>query len=364
MCDLNAAGWNIYIGANPREDQGRRSEDIPLARCVCVDFDGGMTAAGTRWCIEDQWLPASTVTVNSGHGTQCWWRLEDAITDLPDWTGRQRSLIGLLTTDRSIVDPPRLMRLPGFRNHKPPAADAVLVEADPRRVYPLDEFPEAAVRASRGGSYQRLHEGSTDIRSTSVRNQPEVWRAVKRFVCTALDQRRRRIFYLAKTWRGFPGAEPEWFNEPFCEWHRRSLPNMNHKELELSWGDFLDAWYRVEYPGLSGPLADALDEALRKPLPNAALRFPTTGMRQTVALCCQLQRLRGNRPFFLIQERAADLLEVSQKTVGDWLRRFQRGDDPVLRLVTKGHTGWGSEYFYLPPLDDWSDSQFDSESGC
>src|SRR4051812_37072304 len=36
----NGEGWNIYVGANPRDAKGRKGDDaVPLARCIFCDFD-------------------------------------------------------------------------------------------------------------------------------------------------------------------------------------------------------------------------------------------------------------------------------------------------------------------------------------
>ena len=40
--DLNQAnsdGQHIYFGANPRKREGRKAEDVALARCLFADFD-------------------------------------------------------------------------------------------------------------------------------------------------------------------------------------------------------------------------------------------------------------------------------------------------------------------------------------
>ena len=141
LAEINAGGQNIYFGANPRCTEGGRTEHVARARCLYVDFDNGVTVPASRLWIDDACLPVPTAIVFSGHGVQPWWRLDEALTDLPEWTARQKGLIQLLGSDPVVHDPPRVMRLPGFRNHKQPAADAVLIEADPRRTYPLEEFP-------------------------------------------------------------------------------------------------------------------------------------------------------------------------------------------------------------------------------
>ncbi len=134
----NTADQHIYIGANPRRtDGGRKAEDVPLARCLFADFDG-VTLDEVRRRIEG--LPEPTVIIGSGHGIHAYWRLTEPIHDMVAWTQWQKDLIALVDSDPTIHDPPRIMRLPGFTNHKTPAALAELVEAHPERRYDLADL--------------------------------------------------------------------------------------------------------------------------------------------------------------------------------------------------------------------------------
>jgi len=131
----NQRGEHIYIGANPRRIAGgTRSKDVVCARCLFVDFDGiGPGAARNRW--HDAGLPTPTLTIASGHGVHTYWRLADPITDLSQWTALQKKLIALLDSDKAIHDPPRIMRVPGFINHKEPVAMCRIIAAEEERTY-------------------------------------------------------------------------------------------------------------------------------------------------------------------------------------------------------------------------------------
>jgi hypothetical protein len=58
------------------------------------------------------------------------------------------------------------------------------------------------------------------------------------------------------------------------------------------------------------------------------------GMRLLTALCRELQRLAGDRPFFLDCRTAGDLLGVSHKTAWEWLDTLC-----VLGVLTKVSSG-------------------------
>ena len=84
----NADGQNIFVGANPRKRNGGKAADVLLARCLFADLDGTDPAAGLQR-IEAAGLPAPTVSVASGHGLHCWWRLAEPLSDFAEWTAKQ-----------------------------------------------------------------------------------------------------------------------------------------------------------------------------------------------------------------------------------------------------------------------------------
>lgn len=141
----NDDGQNIFVGINPRLNVGgRKAVDVATARCHFADFDGGVTPEQACQRCESVGLPTPTMVVASGHGCHLYWRLTEAV-GLVSWTRSQKSLGGLLESDPSVHDPPRIMRLPGFVNHKAPAAECRLVEADPCKIHDvadlLSRFP-------------------------------------------------------------------------------------------------------------------------------------------------------------------------------------------------------------------------------
>ncbi len=145
--EADNATRNIYVGANPRHDFRRRGDDnVPLARCLFVDFDH-ITIEDAMMRIDSVGLPAPTLVVSSGHGAHAYWRLNRPMTDLEQWTAIQKRLIAAVGSDKSIHNPERIMRLPGFQNLKPPAALAFIVTGDATNTYGLDTLcsiiPEA-----------------------------------------------------------------------------------------------------------------------------------------------------------------------------------------------------------------------------
>jgi putative DNA primase/helicase len=80
------------------------------------------------------------------------------VLDLKVWKSRMKKLIASLGSDRLVHDSPRIMRLPGFVNHKYPHKPlAEIVEIDRTRVYSWDEM---APRDMAERSREFLHRGT------------------------------------------------------------------------------------------------------------------------------------------------------------------------------------------------------------
>jgi hypothetical protein len=89
---LNAQGAQCYFGANPRKQAGESKEDgVALARCLFVDFDGGVVVEEAWSRIKSAGLPMPTVTVATGGGVHCWWRLDQPLTEPKLWSVLQKS---------------------------------------------------------------------------------------------------------------------------------------------------------------------------------------------------------------------------------------------------------------------------------
>ncbi|HBR18735.1 MAG: hypothetical protein A2Y13_12425 [Planctomycetes bacterium GWC2_45_44] len=132
MTALNQRGWGVFAGVNPRKDFGLRGDkNVALARNLFVDFDDSDADAHgispgdgcgrsefLLWRLDEKKLPNPDMIINSGAGIHCYWRLSKSLTDLVQWESMQQKLIATLHSDKSIRNPERIMRLPGFKNTK------------------------------------------------------------------------------------------------------------------------------------------------------------------------------------------------------------------------------------------------------
>jgi hypothetical protein len=164
MMSENERGANIFAGIMPRNKfgfydpekinrkgekgawVGGESEDVDGGRVIWADFDHCEAEAAIEITGKLK-MPIPSMAVATGHGAHLFWRLKD-------WTEKpviQELVSGLISfllekpesrphIDKSAKDPARILRLPGFVNHKPPAAKARIVYADTELRYAPEDF--------------------------------------------------------------------------------------------------------------------------------------------------------------------------------------------------------------------------------
>jgi len=132
--------FNLFFGCNPRKfKRGTKNEHVGQARCLVVDMDNISRKEAARR-LDRAKLPRPTLVIWSGGGVHAYWRLAYPITRMIEWTEIQKRLIGLLKSDKVVCDAARIMRLPGFFNHKPGRSVAEIIDHDKQRVYDLVEI--------------------------------------------------------------------------------------------------------------------------------------------------------------------------------------------------------------------------------
>ena len=141
---------NVYVGANPRGARGQRKKaDVPLARVVFADFDGGTTVAEALQRVRGADLPEPSIVIVSGGGVHVYWLLAEPISDMAAWTATMKGIIAALGSDKSIHNPDRIMRMPGTRNVKPerPGRPMCHIVSMNDTRHAITAFPVKATRA-------------------------------------------------------------------------------------------------------------------------------------------------------------------------------------------------------------------------
>jgi len=154
----NSQCYEIYVSMNAlRHDaRGRTKEDVAVIRHVYLDFDDNGTAA-VQQLFRRQDLPTPSHVLNTSPDKwQVTWRVEGFTKDEAE--NLQRALAHETGADPAATDCARVLRLPGFYNHKYDRAHLVRVEPHPAiaaLIYRPEQFPrfprdERTIRNQRG----------------------------------------------------------------------------------------------------------------------------------------------------------------------------------------------------------------------
>jgi hypothetical protein len=201
---------------------------------------------------------------------------------------------------------------------------------------PLSRLP-ASLLGSEGEGYRSTQEDPADpsILIACALNSlgDAVERAIARTLPTGPGTRNRRLFDLTREMKAvLPEARPDELRAVLREWHRRALPVIRTKDFDESWADLVTAWQRAEEPA-GRSLEAAVARAEQEPAPPVAERYDGP-LRRLVALCWQLQKQWGDRPFPLACRTAAEVLGVTRIKAWALLQALQF--DRVLRRVRTG----------------------------
>jgi hypothetical protein len=142
---LNSRKYDLYLPMNTlkRGSRGRTKEDVDCIRHIFLDFDQNGDQAVEKLLARDD-LPVPNYLVSTSPDKwQVIWRVEgfEKATAEELESGLARST----GADPCVVDVARVLRLPGFYNHK--YHPAYLVTAEPRcdAIRGPDHFPKLAV---------------------------------------------------------------------------------------------------------------------------------------------------------------------------------------------------------------------------
>jgi hypothetical protein len=148
----NANGYEVYVSMNAlaKEATGRTKADVEIIRHVYLDFDDGGTASVERLLARDD-LPKPNYLINTSPDKwQVVWKVQGFEKDQAELL--QRELSRQTGADPAATDCSRVLRLPGFYNHKYGHKVWIGVQVNAKEAYGPDRFPsvpsDAAVSRS------------------------------------------------------------------------------------------------------------------------------------------------------------------------------------------------------------------------
>jgi hypothetical protein len=111
LVDLNKRGAGIFVTGNRTDSKGRKAENITETRAVFVDLDGAPLTP-----VLDFGLRPHIIVQSSPDRWHAYWLCSKL--PLEDFNEIQKNIAHRFGGDHSIVDLPRVMRVPGFQHLK------------------------------------------------------------------------------------------------------------------------------------------------------------------------------------------------------------------------------------------------------
>jgi hypothetical protein len=133
-------------------------------------------------------------------------------------------------------------------------------------------------------------------------------------------------------------------------WHKRALPNIEHKSLLMTQARFKNAWGDVKYPvGEAKSLEIAVEDALnsKTPMPELEEFKGDEVMEKIIRLCFSLQKLAGpDDNWFIPTNKAPELFGITHSWLAIMLGRLEG----KIINKTKKHTKFKcSRYRFIGP---------------
>ncbi|HEV2201396.1 MAG TPA: DNA-primase RepB domain-containing protein [Bryobacteraceae bacterium] len=181
----NANRFEVYASMNTLNPgaRSRTKEDIAAVRHIYLDFDHNGTAAVQSMIQRDD-LPEPNYLVNSSSGKwQVIWKVEGFQQDEAERLMRQ--LVRELGADPAATDSSRVLRLPGFMNHKYGKPFLVRAESRSAATYTPEHFPRSLEDCKGSRSITSTTPGTGEARgiSQSERDWAYAKRALARGDC-------------------------------------------------------------------------------------------------------------------------------------------------------------------------------------
>ena len=126
--NMNGMGYNVYAVRNPiRYDIGGGSAsdtDIIAAFFLWADCDDPASAGNVYRFDGPKWSAAVTTGRTPSIRVHTYWQLQEPCTDMGAWRAMQSAIAAHFGSDRSVINPSRIMRIGGTVAYPDPKKQA------------------------------------------------------------------------------------------------------------------------------------------------------------------------------------------------------------------------------------------------
>lgn len=192
--NLNARKVNVHFGVNPRSERGGKKSSITHCRFIWADFDN-MDGPEAMWRITPV-LPMPNTVIESGHGIHMYWKLDEPYSVVEpsrrEHFERVLKAVYAKVGADSTSDVTRLMRLPGFINHKREPVPCRLISCNQEATHGFDQFHAPLVEQNTNRLANESIRRAT--RTGTKRQRPKNVNQVLSELDSPSDDRSRRDF--------------------------------------------------------------------------------------------------------------------------------------------------------------------------
>lgn len=240
LTKLNQGGAAIYACVNETDLKGRSEKNITQLRALFIDID--RSPDGSYGALPDLSRLPPNITVTSGNGQHAYWILHPG-EPIEVFGPAQKALAQALGGDTRLIDPPRVMRVPGFVHNKDdpkPVTCEVLDQTKRHSIADvIDAFgaellfrqlleqgrKEELTPAKRAAIDYAISNTTGDMRAERCRRYLQA--SEPAIQGEGGDHRTIRIAMAG----GDFGLSPEEFWPLLCEWNDRCIPPWSEREL-------------------------------------------------------------------------------------------------------------------------------------
>lgn len=176
----NASRFEVYVSMNALKDgaRSRTKEDVAEIRHVYLDFDDNGTAAVQALLKRDD-VPQPNYLVNSSSDKwQVVWKVEGFGHDEAERL--MRYLVRETGADPAATDSSRVLRLPGFANHKYGRPFVVSVETRATETYRPEHFPRLPAEEQGGRRFSDQGASTQPRRDGEITQSERDWAYARR----------------------------------------------------------------------------------------------------------------------------------------------------------------------------------------
>jgi hypothetical protein len=176
---MNAQQHEVYISMNTLKERTyrRTKDDVDQIRHVYLDFDENGTAA-VQALLERTDLPEPNYLINSSPGKwQVIWKIAGCSKGEAEEI--ERGLVADTGADPAVVDITRVLRLPGFYNHKYARPHLVVVENRSDQISGPEHFPRLRP-AFEARDTKPIESGRSRLPTGTITQSERDWARVRR----------------------------------------------------------------------------------------------------------------------------------------------------------------------------------------